>query len=181
MRHKRSKHQEVLSVNPGQQNDLYCSKPGCNRSALSLNHPFTRKDHLQQHMRRAHKELSSDPRDDSPKDLNSFSMNFRDSIDLGLAERTDSVAGKISGVGQSTGKRKRPLDGLKSVENANYGNETLKRLLSEKGELITKVVDLERRLEVSEKRVLNLVDVMTNMGVINTRGNGVSHNSLSNM
>jgi len=155
-RHKKTVHGQLLlhEATTRPSNSLYyCPEPSCNRSLLLSNNAFARKDHLQEHIKRMHKDLlpkhpASMLEGSNPTAGNQYILNSNLS---GLG----SPAGQVHATVPGTGKRRRLEKRTLSLEDADRPQE-------ETEELRRKVRDLERKVMSYEKTVETLLDVIRN-------------------
>ena len=156
-RHKKTVHRQLLLHEATTQpsNSLYyCPEPSCIRSSSSSsNNAFARKDHLQEHIKRIHKDLlprhlASVLEGSNPTADNQYILNSN----LG---RLGSPAGQVHTIVPGTGKRRRLEKRTLLLEDADGPQEETEGLRR-------KVRDLERKVESYEKTVETLLDVIRN-------------------
>lgn len=131
--------------------NLPCPVPACSYSCA-------RKDNLQDHVNRQHKDrMPEDPatllgdRNSPAGDQDILNSNF---------SRRASPADQVDVTVHSTRKRRRIQEGTLSLENAGSASEELRGLQEENEKLRRKVGALERELEVSRKREETLFEVI---------------------
>lgn len=137
---------------------FYCPVPSCSRSlSSSNNNPFSRKDNLQDHLARLHKGVF--PQHPIIPQGGCNSPPDQDISSPGLIRETSPVE-QINVTALDTRKRRRVRERTASSENADTANEEVHGLREENRKLKRKIEDFEHALELSNKRVEKLVDMI---------------------
>jgi hypothetical protein len=132
----------------------YCPEPSCHRSiSSSPSNPFTRKDNLNEHIRRKHGDLqpktSTGIMGDSDPMANSQGLSLpNESARGGSAEAVHATM-------PSTGKRRRLESGPSSLANPDFSSRS-----EETEDLKRKIKHLEGELETYKKTVEKLVGII---------------------
>jgi len=152
-RHERSVHKQSSLV-------YYCPIPDCPRSSSSNGKPpFFRQDHLQQHFRYKHKELSPGNVPSLEGESNNETAGELDVSTADFNEATTPAGQADLSVLSSSTRKRRRVSGRAEGSTSMGGGEVY-RLREENEELRREMKELERKLEVSTKTVHSLLEVI---------------------